>query len=212
MKRVSTAIMLVGIVMLVLALGSDVAVDGMGGRRITNVGLMHDRLVNTILSVSVILGGLLLKVFGKNLGADGEGYLQAIDRLPRSEYGARLLTTVLASACVWVLVLMYLWPTTIAGALLMGAIGWFTFLPQATYAVIGRVWLATLLLAGAVLAWHVVAIATSWINFLTLGLFSDGVVLVGSGSVTVVLAALVLAPLALSIAGFTVARRKAKRA
>ena len=29
MKRVSTAIMLVGIVMLILALGSDVAVDGM---------------------------------------------------------------------------------------------------------------------------------------------------------------------------------------
>mgnify|MGYP000911705446 CR=1 FL=1 len=71
MKRISTAIMLVGIAMLILALGSDVAVDGMGGRRITNNGLMHDRLVNIILSVTLILGGLLLKLFGEKLSEIG---------------------------------------------------------------------------------------------------------------------------------------------
>ena len=208
MKRVSTVIMLAGIVMLLLALGSDVAVDGMGGRRITNNGLMHDRLVNIILSVALILGGLLLKMLGGNLSGP---YLQAIDQLPKAEYFARWATAILACACVWVLVVMYLWPTKIAGVLLLGAIGWATFLPQATHTAIGRVWLAVVLLASGVLAWHVIAITTSWINYLTVSLFSDGVALVGSGSVMVVLSVLVLAPLALSIAGFTVARRKARR-
>lgn len=121
MKRTSTAMMLVGIVMLILALGSDVAVDGMGGRRITNNGLMHDRLVNIILSVTLILGGLLLKLFGEKLSGP---YLQAIDQLPTSEYFARWVTAILSSACVWVLLLMYLWPKTSVAVALLAAMAW----------------------------------------------------------------------------------------
>lgn len=171
MKKISTAIMLVGIVMLILALGSDVAVDGMGGRRIMNNGLMHDRLVNIILSVTLILAGLLLKLFGEKLSGP---YLQAIDQLPASEYFARCATAILSSACVWVLLLMYLWPKTSVAAALLAAMAWYSFLPQATYTVLKRVWIGTLLLAVGMATWHLIALFSTGVNALTLGLISEG--------------------------------------
>ena len=207
MKRVSTAIMLVGIVMLILALGSDVAVDGMGGRRITNYGLMHDRLVNIILSVTLILGGLLLKMFGERLSGP---YLQAIDRLPRGEYFARWATAMLASACVWMLVVMYIWPTTMVGIALLAVVAWCSFLPQATYAVLKRVWSVALVLAVGMAIWHVVAVFMPWINVLTLRLIDDGVSLVGTGHLLPLFAVMIGVPLLVSIVGFTFATLKAK--
>lgn len=199
MKRVSTAIMLVGIAMLILALGSDVAVDGMGGRRITNNGLMHDRLVNIILSVTPILGGLLLKLFGERLSG---AYLQAIDQLPASEYFARWGTAMLSSACVWVLVLMYLWPTTLVTAALLGVMAWCSFLPRATYTVLKRVWSGTLVLALGMATWHAIALSVPWINVMTLMLISKGVPLIGTGRLLPLFAVMAGVPLLVSIGGF----------
>lgn len=207
MKRISTAIMLVGIVMLILALGSDVAVDGMGGRRITNNGLMHDRLVNIILSVALILGGLLLKMFGERLSVP---YLEVIDLLPKSEYFARWATAILCAACVWVLVLMYLWPTTLVAAALLGVMAWCSFLPTATYTVLKRVWSGTLVLALGMTAWHAIALSVPWINSMTLMLISKGVLLAGTGRLLPLFAVMAGAPLLVSIGGFTVAALKAK--
>ncbi|CAB5723372.1 Uncharacterised protein [Delftia tsuruhatensis] len=208
MKRVSTAIMLVGIVMLILALGSDVAVDGMGGRRITNNGLMHDRLVNIILGVTLILGGLLLKLFGEKLSGP---YLQAIDQLPASEYFARWATAILSSACVWVLLLMYLWPTTSVAAALFAAMAWCSFLPPATYKVLKRVWMGTLLLAVGMAAWHLIALFSTGVNALTLGLISEGVSLIGTGRLLPLFAVMLGVPLLVSIGGVTLSAIKSKR-
>lgn len=212
MKRLATAVMLIGLAMLIHALSSDIAVDGLGGRRIANVGLMHDRMVNTILGGVVILGGLLVRIFGGNLAGSEGGYVKAIDQLPAAEFWIRLITTILAAACVWLLVMMYLWPTTLAMTVVVGAIGWYTFQPQTTYGLIKKVWFAVLLLALILTAWHVIAMVTQWINFLTLGLFSQGVSLVESGNILVVFAILVLGPLALSAGAFVFAARKAKTA
>lgn len=209
MKRFSTAIMLVGAVMLILALGSDVAVDGMGGRRITNSGLMHDRLVNIILSVTLILGGLLLKLFGERLSGP---YLQAIDQLPKSETFARCATAMLSSACVWVLVLMYLWPTTLAATTLLCAMAWCSFLPMATYAVLKRVWGGTLVLAVGMATWHAIALSIPWINVLTLNLISEGVDLIGTGHLFPLFSVMIGIPLVVSITGFSLATLKVKRA
>jgi hypothetical protein len=200
MKRVSTAIMLVGIVMLILALGSDVAVDGMGGRRINNNGLMHDRLVNIILSVTLILGGLLLKLFGERLSGP---YLQAIDQLPKSENCARCATAILSSVCVWMLVLMYIWPTTLAAVTLLGVMAWCSFLPMATYTVLKRVWAGTLVLAVGMAIWHAIALSIPWINVLTLKLISESVHLVGTGRLLPLFSVMVGIPLLVSIGGFT---------
>lgn len=207
MKRVSTAIMLVGIVMLILALGSDVAVDGMGGRRITNNGLIHDRLVNIILSVTLILGGLLLKLFGEKLSGP---YLQAIDQLPASEYFARWTTAILSSACVWVLVLMYLWPTTLVAAVLLGVGAWCSFLPKATYTVLKQVWSGTLVLALGMATWHAIALSVPWINAMTLMLISKGVPLVGTGRLLPLFAVMAGVPLLVSIGGFVFTTLKVK--
>lgn len=207
MKRVSTAIMLVGVVMLILALGSDVAVDGMGGRRITNNGLMHDRLVNIILSVTLILGGLLLKLFGEKLSGP---YLQAIDQLPTSEYFARWVTAILSSACVWVLVLMYLWPTTLMAAVLLGVVAWCSFLPKATYTVLKRVWSGTLVLALGMATWHAIALSVPWINAMTLMLISKGVPLVGTGRLLPLFSVMAGVPLMVSIGGFVFTTLKMK--
>ena len=207
MKRVSTAIMLVGIVMLILALGSDVAVDGMGGRRITNNGLMHDRLVNIILSVTLILGGLLLKLFGEKLSGP---YLQAIDQLPASEYFARWATAILSSACVWVLLLMYLWPKTSVAAALLAAMALCSFLPQATYTVLKRVWIGTLLLAVGMATWHLIALFSTGVNALTLGLISEGVSLIGTGRLLPLFAVMLGVPLLVSIGGVTFSALKSK--
>lgn len=207
MKRISTAIMLVGIVMLILALGSDVAVDGMGGRRITNNGLMHDRLVNIILSVTLILGGLLLKLFGEKLSGP---YLQAIDQLPTSEYFARWVTAILSSACVWVLVLMYLWPTTLVAAALLGVMAWCSFLPRATYTVLKRVWVGTLVLALGMATWHAIALSVPWINAMTLMLISKGVPLVGTGRLLPLFTVMAGVPLLVSIGGFVFTTLKMK--
>lgn len=208
MKRVSTAIMLVGIVMLILALGSDVAVDGMGGRRITNNGLMHDRLVNIILSVTLILGGLLLKLFGEKLSGP---YLQAIDQLPASEYFARWATAILSSACVWVLLLMYLWPKTSVAAALLAAMAWCSFLPQATYKVLKRVWIGTLLLAVGMATWHLIALFSTGVNALTLGLISEGVSLIGTGRLLPLFSVMLGVPFLVSVVGlaFTTLKMKA---
>lgn len=207
MKRISTAIMLVGIVMLILALGSDVAVDGMGGRRITNNGLMHDRLVNIILSVTLILGGLLLKLFGEKLSGP---YLQAIDQLPASEYFARWATAILSSACVWVLLLMYLWPKTSVAAALFAAMAWCSFLPQATYKVAKRVWIGTLFLAVGMATWHLIALFSTGVNALTLGLISEGVSLIGTGRLLPLFAVMLGVPLLVSIGGVTFSALKSK--
>jgi|GEM_PF-4974050 hypothetical protein len=207
MKRVSTAIMLVGVVMLILALGSDVAVDGMGGRRIINSGLMHDRLVNVILSVALILGGLLLKMFGERLSVP---YLEAIDLLPKSEYFARWATAILSSACVWVLVLMYLWPTTLVAAALLGVMAWCSFLPKATYTVLKRVWSGTLVLALGMTVWHAIALSVPWINSMTLMLISKGVHLVGTGRLLPLFSVLLLAPLLVSIGGLALTALKVR--
>lgn len=207
MKRVSTVIMLVGLVMLILALGSDVAVDGMGGRRITNSGLMHDRLVNIILSVALILSGLLLKLFGERLSGP---YLQAIDQLPKSEYFARCITAVLSSACAWMLIVMYLWPTTMAAVALLALIAWCAFLPQATYTVLKRIWIGTLVLAVGMAVWHAVALFIPWVNVLTLRLISEGVSWVGSGRLLPLFAMMLGIPLLVSVIGFTASALKAK--
>lgn len=207
MKRVSTAIMLVGIVMLILALGSDVAVDGMGGRLITNNGLMHDRLVNIILSVTLILGGLLLKLFGGRLAGP---YLQAIDQLPKSENFARCATAMLSSACVWVLVLMYLWPTNLVAAVLLGVMAWCSFLPMATYKVLKWVWGGTLVLALGMATWHAVALSIPWINVLTLKLISKSVPLIGTGRLFPLFAVMVGVPLLVSIGGLAFSTVKVK--
>ncbi|MFG0787836.1 hypothetical protein [Delftia tsuruhatensis] len=199
--------MLVGIVMLILALGSDVAVDGMGGRRITNNGLMHDRLVNIILSVTLILGGLLLKLFGEKLSGP---YLQAIDQLPTSEYFARWVTAILSSACVWVLVLMYLWPTTLVAAALLGVMAWCSFLPRATYTVLKRVWVGTLVLALGMATWHAIALSVPWINAMTLMLISKGVPLVGTGRLLPLFTVMAGVPLLVSIGGFVFTTLKMK--
>ena len=208
MKRISTAIIFVGIAMLIFALSSDVALDGMGGRRITNYGLMHDRLVNTILSVTMILGGLLLKMFGGPLSGP---HLQGIDQLPKSEYIARWATTILVSACVWTLVVMYLWPTTLVAVTLLAVIAWCSFLPHATYTVLKRVWLGALLLALVMVIWHGIALAKPWFNDLTYRLIDKGVILLGTGDLPPLFAALLGGPLLIAIAGFTVSMRKARR-
>lgn len=207
MKRISTAIMLVGVAMLILALGSDVAVDGMGGRRIINSGLMHDRLVNIILNVTLILGGLLLKLFGERLSGP---YLQAIDQLPASEYFARWATAILSSACVWVLVLMYLWPTTLVAVALFGVMAWCSFLPKATYTVLKRVWSGTLMLALGMAAWHAIALSVPWINVMTLMLISKGVPLVGTGRLLPLFSVMAGVPLLVSIGGFVFTKLKVK--
>lgn len=208
MKRVSTAIMLVGVVMLILALGSDVAVDGMGGRRIINSGLVHDRLVNIILSVALILGGLLLKMFGDRLSVS---YLEAIDLLPKSEYSARWATAILSAVCVWMLVVMYFWPTTMVAVGLLAVIAWITFLPQATYTVLRRVWSATLILAVGMATWHTVALVRPWLNDLTFRMIEEGVPLVGTGRLWPLFFVMVGGPLVVSIGGFAFAMFKAKR-
>lgn len=197
MKRISTAIMLAGIVMLILALGSDVAVDGMGGRRITNNGLMHDRLVKVILSVTLILGGLLLKLFGDKLSGP---YLQAIDQLPASEYFARWATAILSS----------LWPTTLVATALLGVMTWCSFLPKATYTVLKRVWSGTLVLALGMTVWHAIALSVPWINSMTLMLISKGVHLVGTGRLLPLFSVLLLAPLLVSIGGLALAALKVR--
>ncbi len=212
MKRLAIAVMLIGVAVLIYALSSDIAVDGIGGRRIANVGLMHDRMVNIVLSGFVILGGLLLRIFGANMAASDGGYVKAIDDLPIAEFRDRLITTILAAACAWLLLVMYVWPTTLAMFIVAGAIGWYTFQPQATYSLIKKVWLAVMLLALILAVWHAVAILTQWINFLTLALISEGVELVGSGNFWVVFASLVLGPLVLSAGAFVFAVRKAKTA
>jgi hypothetical protein len=199
--------MLVGVVMLILALGSDVAVDGMGGRRITNNGLMHDRLVNIILSVTLILGGLLLKLFGERLSGP---YLQAIDQLPKSESFARCATAMLSSACIWVLLLKYLWPTTLVAVTLLGVMAWCSFLPKATYTVLKWVWAGTLLLAVGMTTWHAVALFIPWINILTLKLISESVPLVGTGRLFPLFSVMVGVPLLVSIGGFTFTAFKAR--
>lgn len=210
MKRISTAMILIGLVMLVIALNSDVAVDSYGRQRVANLGLMHDQLINTILSIALALGGMLMKIFGKHLGESE--YLQFIDQLPMGEFVARLVTASLAAACVWILVVMYFWSTMTAGIFLLGAFACASFLQQATYPVIKKVWLGVMLLATGTLLWHGLAITTSWINRLTVGLFSDGVYLIDSGRMVVVVGTLVVAPWLLSIVGFVFAMVKAKRA
>ena len=210
MKRISTAMILIGLVMLVIALNSDVAVDGYGRQRVANLGLMHDQLINTILSISLILGGLLMKIFGKHMGE--AGYLHFIDQLPKDEFLARLITAVLSSACVWILLVMYLWPTMKAGMLLLAIAAYCSFLPKATYTVIKRVWLVAMLFATAILVIHLIAFVDPWMSFLTLRLFSDGVELLDSADIELVVGTLVVTPWLLSIAGFTFARDRAKRA
>ncbi len=210
MKRISTAMILIGLMMLIIALNSDVAVDTYGRKRVSNMGLMHEQLINTILSISLMMGGLLIKIFGKHMG--DVGYLQFIDQLPKGELLARLMTAVLATACGWILVVMYFWPTMTAGVLLFAGFTYACFLPQATYPVIKKVWLGVMLLATGTLIWHGIAITTAWINRLTIGLFSDGVYLIDSGRMVVVVGTLGVAPWLLSIVGFVFATVKAKRA
>ena len=197
MKRISTAMMLIGFVMLIIALNSDVAVDGFGRQRITNDGLMHQQLINTILSISLMLGGLLIKLLGKNVSEDG--LLQLVDQLPMNEFVARGATALLASACLWILVVMYFWSTKAAGTLLVGAFVLASFLPQATYMVMKRVWLVVLAVATVVLILHAIAIPTAWINRLTIGLFSEGVYLLDNSRTSVLVGTLVVVPWLVSI-------------
>lgn len=208
MKRVSTAIMFIGIAMLIWALGNDVSVEGMRGSRVINSGLMHDRLVNIILSLAVALCGLLLKIFGAHLNT---GYWHAIDQLPRAEYFARIVTILAASACVWVLVPMILWPSTLVGILILTAIGWCAFLPKPSYMVLKWIWLTVLLLAVGLLAFHVISIQTNWVNMLTYFLIDKGVGIVGTGKLNPILAVLVGVPMLVSMAGYAITTIKSRK-
>lgn len=202
MKRISTALMLLGIFLLIQALGSDIAVDGLGGRRIANVGLMHDRLVMMILSGFVFFGGLLLRVFGTSLASASGSFLLEVDDLPKNEYWLRLATSVLVSGCVWLLLLMQFWSSNLAFVLLLAAVGWFAFSQKDTYAGLKRVWLATLILATVIMAFHVFVFGVGWINPLTLSLIGAGVRIVGSPNPITILLVLVGGPLAVSIGAF----------
>lgn len=209
MKRFSSAMMFVGLVIVIIALSSDVAVEGYRGQRINNSGLMHSQLIATILGVAVLFAGLLIKIFGRNMNEGG--YFQSVDELPSAEYWVRWITVVLAAACVWVLLVMYLWPSLLAAILLICALAGYIFMPQATYTLIKRVWMALMLMATAIFIFHLYAVIANWINYLTMRLFSDGVFLINNGRIPVVLGVLVVLPLMVSIAGFIFARAKDKR-
>jgi hypothetical protein len=202
--------MLLGLVVLIQALNSDIAVTVYGGREVTNVGLMHDRLVMMILSGFIFFGGLLLRMFGDSLGADGSGYLLAIDKLSRKDYWLRITSAILVSGCVWVVLIMYCWFSILSYGLLLAAVSWVVFQPNGTYSQLRRVWLATLVLAAALAAFHVFSFAADWITYLTKVVYLFGVDILRNTKPAIVLGVMSGGPLALSVVGFLYVSGQAK--
>lgn len=202
MKRISTALMFLGLVVLIQALTRDIGVTVYGGRQVANVGLMHDRLIMMILSGFIFFGGLVLRLFGASLASTGGGFLLAIDELPTTDYWLRITSALLVSGCVWLLLVMHFWSSTLAFALLLAAVGWFTFQPNDTYLQLKRLWLVTLILVAALAAFQVFVFTLDRMNYLTIAIYTVGVDMLGSTNPLFNMSVMIGSPLALSISAF----------
>jgi hypothetical protein len=106
MKRLSGLMMLIGIFVVVYSMMGDVSVASYGGERVTNLGLMHDRMINLVLGGFIFICGLLLRMFGEKL-IEPESLWDSIENSPRRRFIEVVLLAVISAWIAWSILIVH---------------------------------------------------------------------------------------------------------
>jgi hypothetical protein len=167
MKRVGGFLIILGIALIVYSMMADVSVAGLGERRISNLGLMHDRLINLIFGGFVFLVGLVMRILGVKIGRGAVGVLDAIDDADGEKIWMVSAFSILMTGVLWSTLTAHIWGPPLM-LMFFGVVFWFV-LVRSSNAFRGMKFAAAggLVFTIGLMAWHVLSVMLNYINLFT---------------------------------------------
>ncbi len=168
MKRVSGLLMLSGALLVGYAITADISVVGFGGGRVSNMGLMHDRLVNTILGGLILVCGILLRLFGSQVIQNSDGFLAEFENASSEKIRLVALYSFVLAIIFWAVFFGHIWRSPVALIVLSLVISYYLFRASDTAFAIKRLALIASVFSLALLCFHVLAVPFNFTGILTM--------------------------------------------